>query len=109
MNGQNICASMGNAVKERGRVAIALVSGEASPAEYLEAEADVRKWRRALERFRLESYVRFNGEQMPLADAEDLESAYETLEHLGFTNARVVETLRGVIEEGYKLPYDSFE
>lgn len=105
MTGNDILKGMVRAVKARGAIAHALLDGRGAPDSYLEAEAHVRMWRRSLERFRLEAHVRFDEKQMTLADAEDLESAYETLEQLGYRNARVVETLRDVIRAGYELPY----
>jgi len=104
--GEGIRKALADAVKSRGRVATELLARRTTPDEYLLIEGCVRAARRNLERFRLESYVRFNGCQMTLADAEDMESAYETLAQLGYTNPRVVDTLRDVIEAGYRLPFD---
>lgn len=104
--GEGIRKAMADAIKARGFVASELLAGRTTPIEYLLTESRVRVARRNLERFRLESFVRFNGSQMTLADAEDLESAYETLAQLGYNNPRVVDTLRDVIEAGYRLPFD---
>lgn len=106
MTGEDIRRGMVAAVGGRANAAGDLLAGRTNPGVFLQAEAHVRLWRRRLERFRLESYVRFNGEQLSLADAEDLESAYETLSQLHYENAPVVGALREVIAEGYRLPFD---
>ncbi len=106
MTGEDIRRGIADAVGGRANGAKALLAGETNPGVFLQAEAHVRAWRRKLERFRLESHVRFNGEQMCLADAEDLELAYERLAQLGYRNDPVAASLRGVIEEGYRLPFD---
>lgn len=106
MTGREIQQRMAEAVRIRAEVATRLLSAEAIPDEYLRAEAVVRAERRKLERFKLEAHVRFNGAQMTLADAEDLESAHATLSALGYRNASVGDGLRKVIVEGYRLPYD---
>lgn len=106
MTGNDIVKQMAACVKDRAYVAEKLLRDMTNPEAYLEYEGRVRQHRRRLERFRSEAHVRFNGVQMSLADAEDLESAYETLEQLGFRNPIVVEELREIIIEGYKLPAD---
>jgi len=106
MTGEDIRRGMAAAVDGRANAARDLLAGRTNPGVFLQAEAHVRLWRRRLERFRLESYVRFNGAQLSLADAEDLESAYETLSQLNYANGHVTSALRAVIDEGYLLPFD---
>lgn len=76
------------------------------PYLYIAFEKKVNEKRRLLDRFRLEAFIRFDGEQMCLASAENLLFAYETLEQLSYRDDEKVEALRTAIEEGYKLPLD---
>lgn len=108
MTGNEILERMTKAVDDRSSAVDRLLKGAAAPAGFLDADREVSAWRRKLERFRLESHVRFNGEQMTLASAEDLLLAYETLSQLNYENGLVLDALRKVVEEGYRLPYDDW-
>lgn len=104
MTGYDILEKIAFYIHDRGSVYGEVLAERLPSAEYLAAEAKVMRFRRLLERFKLEAHVRVDGVQVSLADAEDMESAYATLAADGLGPAR--NDLRPIIEAAYKLPLD---